>query len=242
MTMFFRITYGQGGECHVHETGGYNYDFSPLMKNEGEDDYEIPKSDSSGTFYYNICGPIHQKHGMCQGQFAMTMLDLGLYCASTADETNKPKWELLDPTDPGGGLKGTWMGTQCATGIYSTTIEFPCDPNKADGIATKAVSGGTGISDCSYLITIPSKWGCPTGGGGGVTWGSEAILVVFVLFACYCIGGIVYNKKVKGASGKEMIPNVDRWLLLPGLVRDGCTYTAGKLKGVGKKGESDSLL
>jgi hypothetical protein len=35
----------------------------------------------------------------------------------------------------------------------------------------------------------------------------------------YLIGGLLYNKFAKGASGVEMVPNVDFWKTLPGLAK-----------------------
>ncbi len=35
----------------------------------------------------------------------------------------------------------------------------------------------------------------------------------------YIIGGVLYNKFAKGAKGVELIPNIEFWKELPGLVR-----------------------
>ena len=41
----------------------------------------------------------------------------------------------------------------------------------------------------------------------------------FSLMIVYLIGGLLYNKFAKGASGVEMVPNVDFWKTLPGLAK-----------------------
>ena len=47
----------------------------------------------------------------------------------------------------------------------------------------------------------------------------------------YLVGGIVFMKFVKGAEGKEIIPNVTLWMGIPGLIKDGALFIKSKLTG-----------
>lgn len=54
---------------------------------------------------------------------------------------------------------------------------------------------------------------------GGLSTGSVLIIVVLVLTLLYFGGGMLTLKLLRGAEGKEMIPNIDFWMDLPYLVR-----------------------
>jgi hypothetical protein len=41
----------------------------------------------------------------------------------------------------------------------------------------------------------------------------------------YFVGGALFRKYRLHATGKDVIPNVDFWAALPGLIREGCEYT-----------------
>jgi hypothetical protein len=41
----------------------------------------------------------------------------------------------------------------------------------------------------------------------------------------YFVGGTLYRKFRLQATGKDMIPNVDFWAALPGLIREGVAFT-----------------
>lgn len=47
--------------------------------------------------------------------------------------------------------------------------------------------------------------------------------------------GYAYMYRFKEARGVEAVPNIAFWRELPGLLKDGCVYTWGKIKGIGSK-------
>lgn len=68
----------------------------------------------------------------------------------------------------------------------------------------------------------------------GLSTGSILLILFFVFLILYLVGGIIYKKIVNGAQGKELIPNIEFWTSLPGLVLDGCAFVCnccGKRKG-----------
>ncbi|KNC54259.1 mannose 6-Phosphate Receptor [Thecamonas trahens ATCC 50062] len=128
-------------------------------------------------------------------------------------------------------------GDPCSTGVNRTIeITLLCDPEHS-GELPKIVFDGE-AEHCIYRFTLSSnKLGyCPTtynpsappsspskhkGPSGGTI-----LLIVAVVFAfVYLVGGCVYKRVVVGAVGLEMIPNVDFWRSLPGLVLDGFNFS-----------------
>ena len=51
----------------------------------------------------------------------------------------------------------------------------------------------------------------------------------------YLVGGVLWNKYRLEKSGLELIPNIDFWLALPGLVKDGCFYSWEKANALREK-------
>ncbi|XP_076360741.1 uncharacterized protein LOC143252462 [Tachypleus tridentatus] len=88
-----------------------------------------------------------------------------------------------------------------------------------------------------YEFNLITKCACPDGcpltnphTDGGLSTGSILVLVFFILLAIYLIGCMAFLKIVRGASGKEMIPNYDFWMDFPLLVRDGTVFVLNGCK------------
>ena len=56
-----------------------------------------------------------------------------------------------------------------------------------------------------------------------------SIRFFFALCIPYFVGGTLYRKYRLQASGKDMIPNVEFWAALPGLIREGFEFTQLKV-------------
>lgn len=54
---------------------------------------------------------------------------------------------------------------------------------------------------------------------GGLSTGSVLLLLLFLGCVFYFVGGAIVLHCIRGARGKEMIPNIDFWQNLPGLVK-----------------------
>merc|ERR1712166_396330 len=64
---------------------------------------------------------------------------------------------------------------------------------------------------------------------------AEGILVLGVgaaAFSVYCAVGMMYMAKVKGESGRHMVPNAEFWQGVPGLAKDGCSFSLKKVLGL----------
>ena len=79
----------------------------------------------------------------------------------------------------------------------------------------------TGDSCCSKSGSGPGS----SGGAGGLSIGSILLIIVLVVVIVYLLAGVMVQSAVRKAEGRERIPNVSFWSLLPGLVRDGFKFT-----------------
>ncbi|XP_060066319.1 uncharacterized protein LOC132546613 [Ylistrum balloti] len=58
----------------------------------------------------------------------------------------------------------------------------------------------------------------------GLSAGTILIIVLICVIAVYLIGGVLFNKLKKGNSGKDLIPQRELWVSLPGLIKDGVFF------------------
>jgi uncharacterized membrane protein YgcG len=71
---------------------------------------------------------------------------------------------------------------------------------------------------------------------GGISGGWIFIIILSGLTVIYFVGGAIFNKFVRHKEGLEIIPNVEFWLALPGLVKDGILFTYRKIAGLCGRG------
>jgi Autophagy-related protein 27 len=114
------------------------------------------------------------------------------------------------PTD---GLKLVYQGGMpCGQfGTYTTSFNLQCDASVTQGVAFSDVSEPT---QCSLQYTLRTAAACPvqklkTVPSLGAGW--IVFIVFMVALAVYLVGGSLYKKLVKGASGLEALPNIDTW-------------------------------
>jgi hypothetical protein len=102
--------------------------------------------------------------------------------------------------------------------VYSTQTSFTVVDIAAENI--------------THRLRLESKWTCPdpklttvqTDNKDGLSTGSVLVILFFVFTTLYFVGGAIALKLLRGAEGKEMIPNYDFWADLPHLVSDGFTF------------------
>ncbi|KAL0489945.1 M6PR [Acrasis kona] len=105
----------------------------------------------------------------------------------------------------------------------SLSFEVICDP-KADQDQIQSVS----TTDEEYLFKVTSSKACPDPSSvkqrkpiGELGYGGLLMVLLVVVFVLYFIIGSIVCKFAFKKEGKEIIPNVDFWTSLPGLVVDG---------------------
>jgi len=138
----------------------------------------------------------------------------------------------------GGDITLSYEGQQCGpTLLRKAVIRFECDPNTESNFY-QAKETGT----CEYEFDWKTKYACvgfapnpnnPNNNNGlsGGAW--FLILLLAIALPVYIIGGIIYNIKVKSATGIEVLPNYAFWKDLPSLLKDGFAFTFGKMCGRG---------
>ena len=129
-------------------------------------------------------------------------------------------------------VSGGSEGYECK-GTASATVNVTC------GTGDESISIPTegGYQGCKWAFIYNSKYVCglPKSGGGGagkggLSGGSIFLILFFVGAFVYFVGGVLFMKYRRGASGADLIPNVGFWRDLPGLVRDGCVFSFNKAR------------
>ncbi|XP_071488332.1 uncharacterized protein [Diadema antillarum] len=208
------------------------FNFNALGSKTGEPafPYQRPTDPDGFEYAYNPCVPFtDQDSTECQDVAACQRSDDG-----------KLHYSLGDPTP-----KGYTVGTNndivitYATDVRTSLVTFHCDAT-AKTKAVYVVNGETS-SDNTYLFTINTCLAClddvkgchgsSSGGGGGLTVGGILCIIFTVLVVVYIIGGVLFMKFVRGAQGRELVPNYSFWIDLPGLIKDGCMFLVGLCKG-----------
>jgi len=204
-------------------TGDKNYDISPLMNSAT--DYYIPKNTypSQGwDIWINVCRPL------------VTQI-----CGPTA--AGCQQW---DPKSPGGkaamgtattiqfqpaavpGFEGFGLTAEFIQGDLDRKMEidFICDPNAGTGSPSFKNEAPTH----HYNFQWTSQYACPVK-GGALSPGSIMLIIVLCLIVIYVVGGILFNRFKRQLTGIEMIPNVEFWISIPGLVKDGVMFLVNKI-------------
>ncbi|XP_072028380.1 uncharacterized protein [Amphiura filiformis] len=91
-----------------------------------------------------------------------------------------------------------------------------------------------------YEYELTSKCACGNGCASpdtGLSIGSLLCILFPVAVILYLVLGGIFMKFVRGAEGKEVIPNVSIWMEFPMLVKDGAMFVVNLVKpGAGKSG------
>jgi len=165
---------------------------------------------------------------------------------STLCGTNVAACQQWDPSTPAGKaslgaansaqwvslVRSTSQGQKGATAKFANggggrafEIDFQCEPK-------------AGVGAPSFEVETPSKfynfqwvtsYACPTnrpppGTSKRLTGGDIILILLLCLVFVYLVAGITFNKVKKQATGKDLIPNVEFWFSLPGLVKDGVMF------------------
>jgi len=158
----------------------------------------------------------------------------GISLCNDFGSLNQVSWAMFDYSEPVAGVILNYGSKLCETSTRSLKINIKCDPDEIPGYLFEA-----GIIDlCSFTLEFISASGCPiadeqsgsnNGGDDGplkISIGWLLIILAFVLFVLYIVGGSVYKWKIKKEPlGVNIIPNIEFWKELPFLVKDGFIFT-----------------
>ncbi|OWF54299.1 uncharacterized protein LOC110445309 [Mizuhopecten yessoensis] len=105
-----------------------------------------------------------------------------------------------------------------ADNARSTTVILQCDPTE-DFLPVGEIQSST---PPVYVFVYSSPNACfkPS----GLSAGSVLLIIFICLIAVYLIGGVLFNKLKRGNSGKDLIPQRQLWVSLPGMIKDGVFF------------------
>eukprot|EP01059_Diplonema_ambulator_P030708 TRINITY_DN535_c0_g2_i2.p1 TRINITY_DN535_c0_g2~~TRINITY_DN535_c0_g2_i2.p1 ORF type:complete len:272 (+),score=71.38 TRINITY_DN535_c0_g2_i2:1847-2662(+) len=162
------------------------------------------------------------------------------YCDYAAQQwTSNLQGEQVD-----GVWQFTYKVTQPAEGWvqqFDTVVTIMCGKNPSgkpidcvvkDGDSICMAAKEEGQSMTTYKLTYRSPLVCFSGGGGGggCKAGCAFLIIFFVGGFLYLAAGMAYNYKFKELRGVEMVPHLEFWKSVPGLVKDGGMFAFQKTK------------
>lgn len=106
--------------------------------------------------------------------------------------------------------------------LRQSSISLICVPNSA--VNNLTAKGEKVAEDVNYIFTLRSPHACLVP-NPGLSAGSVLLILLFVAVMVYIIGGMLFLRFYRGASGVEMIPNYEFWKDFPLLVKDGMIFT-----------------
>ena len=92
----------------------------------------------------------------------------------------------------------------------------------------------------SYAIILQSRCCCPGKcrySGGSLSGGAVFVIILLVLVSVYIIGGMIYMRVARGASGVDLIPNRSLWLGILDNAKHGFKYCIQVIRGGSSSGD-----
>jgi len=96
-----------------------------------------------------------------------------------------------------------------------------CDPHEEGRLESQDRTQQIG-DEFKVFLDLHTKYACVK---SGLSVGSILVIIFISLVVVYLVAGILFNKYSKGATGKELIPNVNFWTDFPLLVKDGAVFS-----------------
>lgn len=208
--------------CKFDDGSGKYIDLSPLANSGSNPNpkFLMPGADDGGyTYAFNPCNSF--KYGP-----SGTGCSNGVMLCQFKKEGNN----YFDIGSPNSGTfenkNGIWMLLLTSTGPPNKTskIQLSCTTCETDYFS--AIGEGA-ANEYNFVLSSQHacvKQGSSSGSSSGLSAGSILDIIFFVLLIVYFVGGALYLGIVRGAKGKEMVPNYEFWADLPALVRDGTLF------------------
>lgn len=202
--------------CSCEFNNGSIIDLSSIATKQGPEWFnQTPINKNDHSFYsYNPCHEFTIGNGGCSGVTVCQQQGTNYYPLGDTDQIQFYFNETINR-----------MQIKYKKNDRITNVTLIC----SDGPPKLTIEGETKPGESSlYLMTLSSKCACPDGclksAEEGLSTGSVLIILLFVFSCIYFLGGMLYLKFVRGASGYEMIPHYEFWLDFPLLVRDGVVF------------------
>ncbi|VDI71015.1 uncharacterized protein [Mytilus edulis] len=208
--------------CKCKLDDGTVIDLSPLGLTSGNPKYkDVPDAGAGDVFSYNPCYSFTEN--ACNDVSVCQIRNGAGFSAGTQDSA---RFQY----DEQNGLALVYSAT---SDVLRTTYTYlQCEPDQEGALNVL----GEIVADGNYYLYLASKYACPTkdtsgsSGGGGLSGGSILLIIVVVLLFVYLIGGLAFQTAVKKAEGTDRIPNLGFWVTLPGLIKEGFSFTFNTAK------------
>ncbi|XP_048245818.1 cation-dependent mannose-6-phosphate receptor-like isoform X2 [Haliotis rufescens] len=114
---------------------------------------------------------------------------------------------------------------QYTDGAKTLYVTLKCD-KKVTGKLD--VTGEKPARSQQYYLTLHSKHACPGSGGGEgsgpVSIGTVVVIAISGCVILYIVGGVIFQKFVRKASGAELLPNYSFWYSVFGAIHTGLLF------------------
>jgi hypothetical protein len=232
------------------KVGKYEYDLTPLAQKLGAVDLQTQDGGNPPqTYYYRVCGVV--SNNFCQTVDDMTpaVCQKDTRIPAEFHDCGNQKTARFQKLPSGSDSDGFTLSYTGGQDGRASMIYFKCDKSKDPGVFSFVKEDPVKTYDLQYL----SKWACPTNGGGGggggggddddggISGGWIFIIILSSLLVLYLVGGVAFNKFYRHHEGKEIIPNVEFWLALPGLVKDGHLFVWRKARSLTGRGSYEEM-
>jgi len=218
--------------CTFTDQDGNYYDFTPLSAVELSASIVQDKY----TYYVTPCATTPQNTEVVKACSKVNspaiQVDSDNNCVYLADLQT----QTFTKTPDGLIVIDYANGQPCGDISRKSKISFMCDAS-TESTLYQVQSDHPDI--CQYEFDWRTKYACKgmapgSNPNGGLTGGAWFLIILFaIVLPVYIIGGVIYNIKVKNATGAEVIPNIAFWKDFPSLIKEGCTFTFGKICGRG---------
>jgi len=196
--------------ANIASVGGMKFDLSPVLGKE------LSTTDGFSNYQITVCKDA-LKCGNCPNAGFCQTNEFFNDCMG--------KFSGASATVDGKGLTIYYDGGDFGN---SGQLRLNCKP---DAVEFENIQG----QNFYKVIVADSKYACPVPltQGGALSIGSGIMITIAVLLVVYLTGGILWNKFKQEKDGMELVPNVEFWSSLPGLVKEGFQFTIEKIRGVG---------
>ncbi|KAI9142258.1 mannose-6-phosphate receptor binding domain-containing protein [Paraphysoderma sedebokerense] len=192
------------------------YDLRKLIKNGGEylvDKESVKQVDGSEhEFYLNVCAKVGSTDGLQDKDHTGAFKKLATSGKNSLGRFNSTI------NKSGDFIALTYKdGDKCPDSSINlpmqSSILFQCDASVKDAGTPKMISS---FGTCVYTFHWRTSYACPSNVSSGSSGWTTFWTIVFVVFACYLVGGILYNRFIKNERGWDQIPNRAGWAALLG--------------------------
>ena len=202
--------------CVFTNNNGEKFNYEALSK--------IDLSYTSDAIYHlRLCNPapscssISETASVCQKTTSGAMYSLGEYPTQAVNE--------LSDNPSVGTLFIYSGGARCNNGPERrTNVIVRCSAD-VDGRISSVYE-----DNCEYFFYVDTKYACANTSpnnnenskkSGGLSAGSVLLIIFFSCASVYLVAGMVYNYKINNKTGVDMVPNVEFWMDLPSLCKEG---------------------